>query len=72
MELTTPKKNFYELINNIVRFNKISHAYLIELDNYDNDFNCVIDFIKLIINDESANLLIDSGNYPDLKIVEPD
>lgn len=72
MELTIPKKRYYELINNIVKLNRISHAYLIELDNYDNDYECVIDFIKMIINDDSANLLIDSGNYPDLKIIEPD
>ena len=72
MELTIPKKKFYELINNIVEFNKISHAYLIEVDNYDSDYNCVIDFVKLIINDKDCDSLIDSGNYPDLKIIEPD
>lgn len=72
MELTIPKKRFNELINNIVKFNRISHAYLIEVDNYDNDYSYVIDFIKKIINDESANLLIDNGSYPDLKIIEPD
>lgn len=72
MELTMPKKKFYDLINNIVKFNKISHAYLIELDNYDVDYEFVKDFIKMIINDESANCLIDNGNYPDLKIIEPD
>ena len=49
MELTMPKKKFYDPINNIVKFNKISHAYLIELDNYDVDYECVKDFIKMII-----------------------
>ena len=35
--------------------------------------NSLIFFIiKMIINDESANCLIDNGNYPDLKIIEPD
>lgn len=72
MELTIPKKKFYDLIDNIVKFNKISHAYLIEVNNYENDYNCIIDFIKKIINDEQASLLIDKGNYPDLRIIEPD
>ena len=72
MELTIPKKKYYELINNIVKLNRISHAYLIELDNYEEDYECVVDFIKMIINDASANVLIDNGNYPDLKIIEPD
>lgn len=76
MELTIAKKKFYELIDNIVNFNKISHAYLIEVDNYDDDFNCVIDFVKLILcgknNDNDIFNLINTGNYPDLKIIEPD
>lgn len=76
MELTTAKKRYYDLINNIVNFNKISHAYMIEIDDYDDDFNCVIDFVKLILckdnNDNNILGLIDSGNYPDLKIIEPD
>lgn len=75
MELTSAKKRFYDIINNIVSFNKISHAYMIEIDNYDKDFNCVLDFVKLILcnnKDNNIDTLIDSGNYPDLKIIEPD
>lgn len=76
MELTIAKKRYYEIINNLVDFNKVSHAYLIEIDDYDKDFNCVLDFVKLIIcgkNSSDNNLqLIESGNYPDLKIIEPD
>lgn len=76
MELTTAKKKYYDLINNIVSFNKLSHAYMIEVDNYEEDFNCVLDFVKLIITSGSNNAnienLVDSGNYPDLKIIEPD
>ena len=76
MELTITKKKFYKLIDSIVDFNKLSHAYLIEVDDYDVDFNCVIDFVKLIlcgknINSDISNL-IDTGNYPDLKIIEPE
>ena len=76
MELTGVKKKFYDLVNNMVNFNKISHAYLIEISNYDDDFNCVLDFVKLLLSekDDENNIsnLIDSGNYPDLKIIEPD
>ena len=76
MELTAAKKKYYNLINNIVDFNKISHAYLIEIDNYDEDFCCVLDFVKLILSEkqDENNIcsLIDSDNYPDLKIIEPD
>lgn len=76
MELTIAKKKFYKLIDNIVDFNKLSHAYLIEVDNYDADFKCVIDFVKLILcgknKDNDISNLIDAGNYPDLKIIEPD
>ena len=75
MELTSAKKRFYDIINNIVSFNKVSHAYMIEIDNYEEDFNCVLDFVKLILDNKNENnisALIDSGNYPDLNIIEPD
>lgn len=75
MELTFAKKRFYDIINNIVSFNKVSHAYMIEIDNYEEDFNCVLDFVKLILDNKNENnisALIDSGNYPDLNIIEPD
>ena len=75
MELTPAKKRFYDIINNIVSFNKVSHAYMIEIDNYEEDFNCVLDFVKLILDNKNENnisALIDSGNYPDLNIIEPD
>lgn len=76
MELTRSKKRYYDMINNIVSFNKVSHAYMIEIDDYEDDFNCVLDFVKLILctndKDNKISELIDSGNYPDLKIIEPD
>ena len=75
MELNSAKKKFYDIINNIVSFNKVSHAYMIEIDNYEEDFNCVLDFVKLILDNKNENnisALIDSGNYPDLNIIEPD
>ena len=76
MELTTSKKKYYNFINNIVDFNKISHAYMIEIDDYYRDFHCILDFVKLILcnkkEENDVSKLIDSGNYPDLKIIEPD
>lgn len=76
MNLTIAKERYYNLINKIVNFNKVSHAYMIEINDYDNDFNCIIDFVKLILSknsdDNSISKLIDSGNYPDLKIIEPE
>lgn len=76
MELTTAKKKYYDMINSIVNLNKISHAYMIEIDDYDKDFNCILDFVKLVLssndNNNDIESLVDSGNYPDLKIIEPD
>ena len=73
MDVTSAKKKYYEIINSIVNNNKISHAYMIEIDSYDDDFICVLDFVKMILgNNDDINNLIDIGNYPDLKIIEPD
>jgi DNA polymerase III gamma/tau subunit len=56
--------------------NKISHAFLVEVNNYDDDFECVLEFVKKIlsVNEKESIIssLVDSGNYPDLKIIEPD
>lgn len=77
--LSDVKKNFINYINNIVKYNKISHAYLIEVDNYDDDYKYIISFIKMIFAnvcyedtfDDNNKMfhLIDSNSYPDLMIV---
>lgn len=85
MKLTTAKKRYYDLIKNIVDFNKISHAYMIEIDNYSEDFSCVLDFVKIILCQRDNKLLndssctkcnicsqVDNNTYVDLKIVEPE
>ncbi len=85
MKLTIAKQRFYSVIKNIVNLNKISHAYLIELDDYDSDFKCVLDFVKMVLcqdsdamsnvgNCDKCNICrqIDSNIYIDLKIIEPD
>lgn len=79
------KENFFEIIHRLVNFNKISHAYLIEVDDYEEDFKYILGFVKLMlcnndnkcidnINCSKCNIcrLIDSGNYVDLKIIEPE
>ena len=43
------KQNFINYINHVVLNNKISHAYLIEVDNYDEDIKYIFDFIKMIL-----------------------
>lgn len=79
-ELSIVKKNYINYINKIIESGHISHAYLIEIDNYDNDFDYVISFIKMILcnisYDKLTNFsssiisLIDNNNYPDIKVIE--
>ena len=79
-ELSIIKKNYINYIDKIIENNKISHAYLIEIDN-DEDFKYIYDFIKMILCDcsyekidksNSIVNLIDNNNYPDIKVIEPD
>ncbi len=79
--LSIIKKNYIDCINQIVIHNKISHSYLIEIEDYDNDFSYILSFIKMILcnvtydkidSSNSIVSLIDSNNYPDLFILEPD
>ena len=81
-ELSIIKKNYINYIDKIIENGHISHAYLFEIDNYEDDFSYIVDFIKMILCNisyekvkESSNSiinLIDNNNYPDIKIIEPD
>jgi hypothetical protein len=81
-ELTTIKENFIQIINGIVKNHKISHAYLVEVNNYEEDLQYVTSFIKMILCDLSYDELknsdnpiihlIDSGNFPDIRVVSSD
>lgn len=77
--------NFFSIVDKIVDSNRISHAYIIQLKNYDDDFILVKEFVKAILCKEkrkvsefsNCNLcnicnLIDNNNYPDLSVIEPD
>ena len=79
--ISVVKKNYIDYINKIIKNNKVSHAYLIELNNYEDDMKYIFDFIKMIIcnieyseldNENNIIRLIDDNNYPDIKIIEPD
>ena len=81
-KLSVVKKNYIDYINKIIENNKVSHAYLIEINDYDNDKEYIFDFIKMILcnitfeklEKENNNIinLIDDDNYPDIKVIEPD
>ena len=84
MEYTNSKYDkFNDITNNIINLNKISHAYLIEVNNYEEDIKIVKDFIKKILfnksnldklseSEENISNLIDQDKYIDLTILESD
>ena len=84
-ELINKQKNFFDVVSKIIQLKKLSHSYLIEINNYEEDFELVKIFIKMILcntetldsdslNDEQLKIcnLVDSNNYPDLKIIDPE
>lgn len=81
-EMSYVKKNYINYIDSIVKNNKISHAYIVEVDNYESDMKYIYDFVKMILcnisydelsssNNKIINL-VDNGNYPDLFVVSSD
>jgi DNA polymerase-3 subunit delta' len=73
----------YNLFVNDINHNCVTHAYLIDENNYLDAYNMVLSFVKAILCDnkylDNNNCLgctlckrIDDGNYPELKIIEPD
>ena len=76
------KKKFIDYIDKIIDNGRISHAYLFEVDNYEEDLTYIYSFIKMILckckfnelkdNDNKIISLIDSNNYPDLYVIKPD
>lgn len=82
--LDLSNRNFISFIEKTITYDTVSHAYLIEVSDYDKDFPLVILFVKLLLcknaiknvkelNCNKCNVcnLIDSNNYPDFKIIEP-
>ena len=73
----------YSLLFNAIKNNKLSHAYLIDTNHYDESFDFVLSFVKAIIckNHHTTSDLCDTcnlcqriqnNNYPELKIIETD
>ncbi len=73
----------YNLFVNDINNNCVTHAYLIDENNYLDAYNIVLSFVKAILCDnkylDNSNCSdctlckrIDDGNYPELKIIEPD
>lgn len=81
-KLSIVKKNYIDYINKIIENNKVSHAYLIEINDYDTDKEYIFSFIKMILCNisyeklakENNNIinLIDNNDYPDIKVIEPE
>ena len=77
--------NFINFIEKTVSSNTVSHAYLIEISDYDMDFPLIILFVKLLLCKNSISHvskldckkcntcnLVDTNNYPDFRIIQPD
>lgn len=68
----------YSLLNNAIKKDRLSHAYLIDGNNCDYAFDFVMAFVKEIIcNDVNSNeekeiicSRIDDDNYPEVKIID--
>ena len=69
----------YNILNNAIISNRVSHAYLIDENNNDLAFDMIMAFVKKIIcNDLDPSLShkiskrIDDDNYPEVKVIKPD
>lgn len=61
---------------------KTSHAYLFEVNNYDEDYNVILNFVKMLLSNMSYSEVIssdinyfkqiDNNEYVDLYVVEPE
>ena len=84
-ELRKNQKNFFDIISKIINLNKLSHSYLIEINNYEKDFDYIKEFVKIILcntdnldfnkldeNQKKICNLVDNNNYPDIQIIDPE
>ena len=72
----------YNLFMSDISNKCVTHAYLVDENNFDEAYEMILAFVKKILcgcehNDDDYNECslckrIDSGNYPELKIIEPD
>ena len=76
------KEKFLHYVDQIILNHKISHAYLVEVNNYEDDLDTIYTFIKMILcnltsqelstSDNPIIHLIDEGNYPDISVISSD
>lgn len=74
------KEYFIDYFDNAVAKNKIFHSYIVEVDNYEEDFDLVLSIVQMIVENKEYNQLekndiynqIKNNNYIDLKIIEPE
>lgn len=84
-EIFAYNEKFVDIVENIVKFNKLSHAYIIEVNDYDDDYVLIKSFVKMIFCKENKQKikdlgcksceicrLVDSDSYPDFLVIEPD
>ena len=84
-DLTYIQQRFVNYIETIIKTDKLSHSYLIELGDVSLDYPFVLLFVKMILCPHSVSnidglncnrcntcQLIDEGNFPDLEIIEAD
>ena len=75
----------YSLLKNSLLKEKLSHAYLIDANYNENAYDFIIAFIKMILCDHHYSnyfyskckdcnqcARIDNGNYPEIRIIEPE
>ena len=73
----------YNLLVKDIENNCVTHAYLIDENNYVNSYDMILSFVKALLcehkyydNSKCNECLlckrIDDGNYPELKIISPD
>ena len=68
----------YKVLSNAIKNGRCSHAYLFETNGYYNTNGLVFSFIKEMLctkkKCDNCNIcaMIDSGNYPEIKIIKPE
>ena len=71
------QKVAYKILNNSLKHDKLSHAYLFETNKYNESYEFVKQFAieilkKYCYENIDIQLLVNTNNYPDLKILETD
>lgn len=70
----------YNVLNNAINNNKLSHAYLFDSNGNSDVYKIVMSFVKMIITNDMTDIenvnnvcdRIDNENYVDVKVIEPD